>query len=504
MGTKILQFWSYFFLILFLSSHGCFSQNEEEEGIKRSDFPKHFLFGTATSSYQIEGAYNEDGKGVSNWDVFSHIPGKIKNNDTGDVANNHYHRFLEDIESIHSMGMNSYRFSISWTRILPGIEPFVTIHHFDLPFELDQRYGSWMSSQMQEDFVYFAKICFEEFGDRVKHWITINEINQIAKAAYLNGVSPPGHCSPPFGKCLAGNSDIEPLIVVHNMLLAHAKAVNLYRIYFQEKQGGSIGIAAGGNMYEPLTDSEFDKHAAERALIFDFSWVYDPLVYGDYPKEMREILGNQLPSFSDIEKNTIKESLDYIGINHYATLYTKDCLHSTCSFEGSYHPIQGFLETTWYRDDISIRETSEAAFVVVPRGLEEIINYAKERYPNKPIFITENGCSPPLGNGNKVEDILNDTKRIYYHKNYLASLAKALRNGGDVRGYFVWSLMDNFEWANGYTTRYGLLYVDRHTLKRRPKLSAQWFASFLGGNLQQLDKSSSFLNTNASSSLMDA
>ncbi|CAK9325173.1 unnamed protein product [Citrullus colocynthis] len=171
MGTKILLFFSNFFLILFLSSHQSFAQNEE---IKRSDFPEHFLFGTATSSYQIEGAYDEDGKGVSNWDVFSHIPGKVKNNDTGDVANDHYHRFLGDIELMHSMGMNAYRFSISWTRILPkgrfgkvnrrgvtfynkiidrlllkGIELFLTIHHFDLPIELDQRFGSWMSSQMQ-------------------------------------------------------------------------------------------------------------------------------------------------------------------------------------------------------------------------------------------------------------------------------------------------------------------------------------------------------------------
>lgn len=351
----------------------------------------------------------------------------------------------------------------------------------------------------REDFVYFSKICFEEFGDRVKYWITINEINLVAIKAYLEGVYPPAHCSPPFGNCSVGNSDVEPLIVVHNMLLAHAKAVHLYRAHFQEKEGGSIGIAACGHMYEPLTDHEFDKHAADRALLFNFAWVYDPIVYGDYPKEMRELLGNQLPSFSDIEKNIIRGSLDYIGINHYTTFYTKDCLHSTCS-QGSYHPIKGFFETTAYRDGISIGDpTGEARFFVVPRGLEEIVNYVKERYPNKPIFVTENGYSPPTSDSNKVEDILNDTKRVNYHNNYLASLAKAMRNGGDVRGYFVWSLMDNFEWIDGYTTRFGLLYVDLHTLERRPKLSAQWFASFLGGSLQQLAKSSSFLNT-----LMDA
>ncbi|XP_023535085.1 beta-glucosidase 18-like [Cucurbita pepo subsp. pepo] len=532
MGTKILPFCSSLLLILCLASHPSaqsFAQNEEQEQqeIKRSDFPDHFLFGTATSSYQIEGAFLEDGRGTSNWDAFSHIPGKIKNNDTGDVADDHYHRFLEDIELMHSMGMNAYRFSISWTRILPrgrfgkinrrgisfynkvidrlllrGIEPFVTIHHHDLPDELDKRYGSWMSSQMQEDFVYFARICFEEFGDRVKHWMTINEPNLVVLMAYIKGVYPPAHCSPPFGNCSVGNSDIEPLIVMHNMLLAHAKAVRLYRTHFQGKQGGSIGLVAFGHMYEPFTDNEFDRQAADRALIFNFAWVYDPIVYGDYPKEMQAILGSQLPRFSKAEKKVLKGSLDYIYVNHYTTLYTKDCLHSICSDDAN-RPIKGFLDTTGYRDGVSIGDpTGVDRFFVVPRGLEKIINYIKQRYPDKPIFVTENGYSAPLGDSNNVEDMVNDTKRVNYHKNYLASLAKAMRNGADVRGYFAWSLMDNFEWADGYGTRFGLLYVDRQTLERRPKRSAQWFASFLGGHPQAVAKSSSILNTNALDSLM--
>ncbi|XP_038899222.1 beta-glucosidase 18-like isoform X2 [Benincasa hispida] len=503
MGTKALPLFSIFSLVLFVSSHlsnQSFVQNEEE--INRSDFPEHFFFGTSTSSYQIEGGYVEDGRGMSNWDVFSHIPGKVKNNDTGDVADDHYHRFMEDIELMYSMGMNAYRFSISWTRILPkgrfgkvnrrgitfynkiidhlllkGIEPFVTIHHHDLPDELDKRYGSWMSFQMQEDFVYFAKICFKEFGDRVKHWLTINEPNLVTLMAYTRGVYPPAHCSPPFGNCSVGNSDIEPLIVMHNMLLAHAKAVRLYRTHFQEKQGGLIGIVVFGHMYEPLTDHQFDIQAVDRALIFNFAWVYDPIVYGDYPKEMREVFGNQLPSFSDSEKNIIRGSLDYICVNHYTTLYTKDCLYSACS-NGGDRPIKGFLDTMGYRDGVSIGDpTGVDRFFVVPRGLEKIINYIKQRYPNIPIYVTENGYSMPPGDGNKVEDIINDIKRVNFHKNYLASLARAMR--------------------------FGLLYVDLQTLERRPKLSAQWFASFLGGNLQQLTKSSSIINKNAYNSLMD-
>ncbi|XP_038898509.1 beta-glucosidase 18-like [Benincasa hispida] len=524
--TKIFPFFSYFFLLFLFFSDESFGQNEEE--IKRSDFPEHFFFGTATSSYQIEGAYLEDGRGLSNWDVFSHIPGKIKNNDNGDVADGHYHRFLEDIESMHSMGMNAYRFSISWTRILPkgrfgkvnrrgvafynkiidhlllkGIEPFVTIHHHDLPDELDKRYGSWMSSQMQEDFVYLARICFEEFGDRVKHWITINEPNVVTLMGYTVGFYPPARCSPPFGNCSTGNSDIEPLIVMHNMLLAHAKAVHLYRTHFEGKRGGSIGIVPYGHMYEPLTDHEFDKQAVERALIFNFAWVYDPLVYGDYPKEMREILGSQLPSFSDFEKSIIRGSVDYICVNHYTTFYTKDCLHSACP-NGGDHPIKGFLDTMEYRDSVPIGDpTGVDKLFVVPRGMEKIINYIKQRYPNRPILVTENGYSMPPSDGNTVEDILNDTKRINYHKNYLASVAKAMRNGADVRGYFIWSLLDNFEWTDGYAARFGLLYVDLQTLERRPKLSAHWFTSFLGGNPQQLTTSSSIINKTAFDSLMD-
>ncbi|CAK9325175.1 unnamed protein product [Citrullus colocynthis] len=183
-----------------------FAQNEEEE-IKRSDFPEHFYFGTATSSYQIEGGYDEDGRGMSNWDVFSHIPGKIKNNDTGDVADDHYHRFLEDIELMHSMGMNAYRFSISWTRILP-----------------EGRFGK----VNRRGITFYNKIIdhllLKEFGDRVKHWITINEPNVVTLMGYIVGVYPPAHCSAPFGNCSVGNSDVEPLIVMHNMLLAHAKS----------------------------------------------------------------------------------------------------------------------------------------------------------------------------------------------------------------------------------------------------------------------------------------
>ncbi|KAL5132446.1 Beta-glucosidase 18 [Glycine soja] len=474
--------------------------DEVEDAISRSDFPEEFLFGTSTSSYQIEGAPFEDGRGLSNWDVFSHTPGKIKNDENGDIADDHYHRYLEDIELMSSLGVNVYRFSISWTRILPrgiygdinpngimfynkiidnlllrGIEPFVTIHHHDLPQELEEKYGGWICLLMQRDFVHFAEICFKSFGDRVKYWTTINEPALVANYAYMKGIYAPGHCSPPFGNCNTGNSDVEPLIVVHNMLLAHAKAVELYRKHFQAKQGGTIGIVAHSVMYEPLRDEECDRQAVNRALAFLIPWVLDPL----YPAEMRSILGSQLPVFSLKEKSLLKGSIDFIGINHYGSLYVKDCSLSACSLEAD-HPITGFVEITGIRDGVPIGDqTGFSWFFVVPRGMQKLVDYVKIRYHNIPMYITENGYSSPHKPNVTMDDLLQDFKRIDYHKAYLAALLRAIRKGADVRGYMIWSLMDNFEWTSGYGVRYGLYYVDRHTLERIPKRSVQWFSSFL-------------------------
>ncbi|XWS11076.1 hypothetical protein CRYUN_Cryun38cG0052700 [Craigia yunnanensis] len=493
-----------FFVVVLLLSFSSNAQDFdiESQDVRRSQFPDNFLFGTSISSYQVEGGFLDDGKGLSNWDVFSHIPGNIKNNENGDVADDDYYLFLEDIEIAHSLGLNAYRFSISWARILPrgrfgevnpsgikfynkiidnlllkGIEPFVTIHHFDLPQELEDRYGSWLSPLMLEDFVLLAETCFKSFGDRVKYWTTINEPNMFAEMAYIRGIYPPAHCSVPFGNCSVGNSDIEPLIIVHNMLWSHAKAVKLYREHFQPKQGGSIGIIAHSHMYEPLRDGEYDGQAVNRALAFTGGWVIDPLVFGDYPPEMRQYHGSALPRFSPEETEYVKGSIDFIGLNHYSTLYAKDCIHSPCIVGGD-HFIRGFAYTTGERDGILIGElTGVERFYVVPRGMEKIVDYVSKRYNNMPIYVTENGYSP--SQTEQVPDLLHDVNRIKFHKGYLSALARAIRNGADVRGYFVWSLMDNFEWAGGYSTTFGLYYVDHRTLKRIPKLSAKWYEDFL-------------------------
>lgn len=474
--------------------------------IKKSDFPDGFLFGVATSAYQNEGAYLEDGKSLNNWDVFSLSPGHINNDDDGFIANDHYHRYMQDIEIIQSLGVDAYRLSMSWARILPkgrfgdvnpngimfynkildeltlrGIKPFVTIYHHDFPQELEERYGSWLSPLMQEDYVHYAETCFKNFGDRVKHWTTINEPNLFTKMAYQNGRYPPARCSQPFGDCDAGDSDLEPIIVTHNMLLAHGKAVNLYREKYQGEQGGQVGIVVDCIMHEPLTDSDYDQEAAKRGLAYAIGWALDPLILGEYPSEMRQFLGNQLPRFSTAETNFMKDSIDFIAVNHYSSTYAKDCMHSSCSPTAT-RPISGFYEGVSERDGVQIGEpTGIGSLPVVPRGFGEVIDYLKKRYNNKPMFITENGYSEP-NTPETLQDALQDFKRIEFHKMYLSSLAQSIRDGADVRGYFVWTLMDDFEWIIGYRTRFGLYYIDRETLDRVPKLSAKWYQDFLKNN----------------------
>ncbi|KAF5187200.1 Beta-glucosidase [Thalictrum thalictroides] len=486
-----------FFLIqiFFVRSH---------EEISRSQFPKEFFFGVATSSYQVEGAVLEDGRGFNNWDIFSHIKGNILDGDNADVADDHYHLFEEDVDLMHSLGINAYRFSISWTRILPkgrfgdinpkgiefynklidrlvlkGLEPFVTISHHDIPQELEDRYQSWLSPLIQDDFAYYADICFRNFGDRVKYWITINEPNLFVTNAYITGSYPPRRCSPPFGNCSSGDSDTEPLVAVHNMLLSHAKATKIYRKHYQAKQGGYITIVPHAGMFIPISDSEADREAAKRAVAFTAPWILDPLIHGEYPPEMRQCLGNRLPKFSPEEVDIVKDSLDFIGINHYATLYAKDCIHSSCD-SGSSRAIKGFVYTTGERNGTFIGEpTGFSRFFVVPKGLEMLLEYLKIRYNNKPMFLLENGMCQADGSIELDSELLHDIKRVNYHKSYLASLKRAMRNGADVRSYFVWSLIDNFEWTSGYSLRYGLYYVDYQTLKRIPKSSSKWYRDFL-------------------------
>ncbi|XP_025824240.1 beta-glucosidase 16-like isoform X2 [Panicum hallii] len=461
-------------------------------GLRRSEFPPSFLFGAGTSSYQIEGAYLEDNKGPSNWDVFTHIQGKIVDGSNGDVAVDHYHRYLVDTEMMHSLGLDSYRFSLSWSRILPkgrfggvnpagikfynnlinsllqkGIQPFVTINHFDVPRELEERYGSWLSPEMQEDFTYFADLCFKMFGDRVKHWTTFNEPNLMVKLGYFSGKYPPNHCSKPFGKCASGNSSTEPYIAAHNIILAHAKTVNIYRKNYQAKQGGSVGITIYMRWYEPLRNITEDHIAVSRAQSFEAPWFLDPLFFGDYPHDMHQILGSNLPKFTEGEKQLLKKQIDFVGINHYKTLYVKDCIFSPCDLDN--YIGDALVSESAERNGIPIgKPTPVENNYVVPSSMEKLVMYLNQRYQNIPLYITENGYAQIGNSSTTVEELFNDTER----------------KGANVKGYFVWSLMDNFEWLSGYTIKYGLCHVNFRSLKRTPRLSARWYSKFIKGSEQ--------------------
>ncbi|KAF5177944.1 Beta-glucosidase [Thalictrum thalictroides] len=366
------------------------SSNEE---ISRSQFPKGFFFGAATSSYQVEGAVFEDGKGLNNWDIFSHTQGLLLQNFTGDV--------------------------------LDGKNADVADDHY-------HRYEVWCSCR--DDFAYYADICFRNFGDRVKYWLTINEPNIFSTNAYKDGIYPPRRCSPPFGNCSLGDSDTEPLIVVHNMILSHAKATNIYRKYYQAKQGGYITIVPQASMLIPISNAEVDRGAANRAMAFSAPWILDPLLHGEYPSEMRQYLGDKLPTFSPEEVNIVKGSVDFIGFTHYSTLYAKDCIQSVCDSASS-HAIQGYVYITGERNGTFIGEaTAFPSFFVVPEGLEMLVEYLKTRYNNTPMFVLEHGMAQADEPIELHSELLHDEKRVNYHKSYLASLERAIRNGADVRG----------------------------------------------------------------------
>ncbi|KAK4258971.1 hypothetical protein QN277_005357 [Acacia crassicarpa] len=469
-----------------------------------SPLPTDFLFGTASSSYQYEGAYLSDGKGLSNWDVFSHTPGKIIDATNGDVAVDHYHRYLEDIELMDEVKLNSYRFSISWARILPkgrfgevnlaginfynrlidalllkGIEPFVTITHFDIPQELEDMYGGWLSPQSQEDFAFYAEVCFKWFGDRVKYWSTFNEPNLQVSFGYRTGLTPPGRCSKPFGNCIEGDSEFEPFIAAHNIILSHAAVVDIYRTKYQREQKGKIGIVIQTAWFEPISNSTADKRASERALSFTFKWFLDPIVFGKYPSEMQDILGSILPKFSKIEMMKLQKGLDFIGINYYSSFYVQDCIFSTCPSGEGVTKTEGLYLINMEKNGVPIGKPTPIGWSIYPQGMEKVITYIKDRYNNIPMFITENGYGEMDNPNATLEEHTNDVERVQFLEDHLNALFVAIRKGADVRGYFAWSLLDNFEWMFGHTRRFGIYYVDNSTLKRTKKLSASWYKNFI-------------------------
>ncbi|TVU34212.1 hypothetical protein EJB05_16043 [Eragrostis curvula] len=447
----------------------------------RGDFPEKFAFGAGTAAYQYEGAAAEDGRSPSIWDTYAHSARNL-NEGTGDIASDGYHKYKalcappEDVKLMTDMGMEAYRFTISWSRLIPGIQINVVLYHMDLPQILEDEYGGWVSPRIIDDFTAYADVCFREFGDRVAHWTTMLEPNIMAQGCYDNGGLPPNRCSHPYGtNCTVGNSTTEPYLFVHHSLLAHSSIVKLYREKYQTTQKGIIGL----NMYSmglyPFTDSAEDIDATERAKSFLYGWILHPLVYGDYPETMRKAAGSRLPSFSNNESELVINAFDFIGLNHYSSIYVSN---NADAVEG---PLQDFTADmatlfTATKNDAPTTMLLPGK-MVDPQGLEHILRYFQNTYGNFSFYIQENGYGGADGK-------LNDVERIDYLAKYMASTLKAIGSGANVRGYSVWSFVDLYEIFGGYKSYYGLVAVNFNTTGRRRQLrhSAHWYSDFLKNN----------------------
>ncbi|MCO5601905.1 hypothetical protein L7F22_056031 [Adiantum nelumboides] len=465
------------FSVIVLVAHA--HTGSEHEQLRRSDFPKGFLFDAASSAYQIanfygivfpvpsqlskhfyEGAANEEGRGPSIWDTFTKNKSNTVDGSTGCLSNDEYHHYKEDIELLSKMGMDAYRFSFSWSRLIPGRDQTLCqLYHFDLPQALQGAYGGWLSPLIVDDFSTYAEMCFREFGDRVKHWITFNEPSSFVILGFNNGSFPPGRCSKHVNGCVSGDSGTEPYIAGHNVLLSHAAVVRAYRDRYQVTQGGSIGLTVSTAWYVPMSSSDADVMAVQRALDFLIGWFLDPLVFGSYPASMQLLVGDRLPSFTSAESTLLKGSLDFIGINYYSTYYASKYI-SPNKKDKDFFQIWMLCFSWLYID---------------PYGIYNIVQYISKAYNGIPIFVTENGVDEASNFSLPLNRVLDDHKRVQY-----LFLNKVIRNGADVLGYFVWSsLLDDFEWTSGYSVRFGLFYVDFATLKRYPKTSVQWFTKLL-------------------------
>ncbi|XVF56382.1 hypothetical protein PTKIN_Ptkin06aG0116000 [Pterospermum kingtungense] len=469
----------------------------------RADFPPHFVFGVSTSSFQIEGGIKEGGRGPSIWDVFSHTQAKIIDGSNADVAVDFYHRYKEDIDLIAELGFKAYRFSISWPRIFPdglgikvneegitfynnvidallekGIEPYVTLHHWDLPLHLHESMGGWLNKQIVDYFAIYADTCFAHFGDKVKTWTTINEPMHIAVGGYDTGISAPGRCE---------NSSTETYLAAHHMILAHAAAVSIYQTKYKGKQGGLIGLVVDCEWAEANSDKLEDKLAAVRRVEFQLGWFLHPLYFGEYPKSMHERLRDLLPEFTEEDEELLKSPMDFVGLNQYTSRLV--CHAEDSAEEGHFAKAQQVEKIVEWEDGEMIGEKAASEWLyVVPWGMRRVLNYIADTYNNPPIYIKENGMDDEENETASLHEMLDDQMRIRFYKAYLAAVAQAIKDGVDVRGYFAWSFLDNFEWSHGYTKRYGLVYVDyKNGLTRHPKSSAFWFKNFLKGSQASQD-----------------
>jgi beta-glucosidase len=444
-----------------------------------TEFTKSFLWGAATSAYQIEGSPLADGAGPSNWHRFSHQPGRIQDGDTGDVACDHYRRWREDVDIMSLLGLNAYRLSLAWSRILPegtgpvnergldfyrslidlllerGIEPFVTLFHWDYPAALDNR-GGWKNPDSASWFAEYARVVVHALGDRVRYWTTINEPWVVVDAGYLHGVHAPG----------VRDVRLAPWISL-SLLRAHGEGVRALRA----EGATQVGLVVNLEPKDPASDSSEDVAAARRSDVYMNQQYLDAIRLGRYPEGMAEVFGDTWPGFMERDLTGVSEPLDFLGINYYQRSVVR---HDENALPPQAAPVHS-----------PEKEYSDLGWEVYPEGLTRTLLWVKERYGDIPLYVTENGMALPEP-GTLDDPSLDDPRRISYLRSHITAVRKAMERGVDVRGYFVWSLLDNFEWSCGRSKRFGIVHVDRETQQRTLKSSAYYYRDVIrshGGRL---------------------
>ncbi len=440
-------------------------------------FPPGFLWGAATAAYQIEGAWNEDGKGKSIWDTFTHQPHRILNGETGDMACDHYHKMPQDVALMKELGLKSYRFSISWPRVIPqghgainsagldfydrlvdqlltaGIVPNVTLNHWDLPQAIQDQ-GGWPNRDCAKWFAEYAQVVFERFGDRVPFWSTHNEPWVLAFLGYG------------FGDFAPGIADYSQAYQAsHHLLVAHGKAVQAFR---QGGYKGEIGIVLSVAHYLSASESESDRAACQRAYENGTAFFTEPLFKGHYPPMLFEWIGTQAPKIEAGDLKLISQPIDFVGLNYYMTLKV------------AFQQWGGLLKQTATQVSAPGWGTTEMGWGINPPGLTAVLLDFHQKYGNLKIYITENGCA--LKDSPDATGFVRDWGRINFLRSHFLAVHDAIQAGVNVQGYYVWSLMDNFEWAHGFSPRFGLVRVDYETLQRIPKQSALWYSHAIARN----------------------
>src|SRR5215203_217376 len=455
------------------------------EGDSGLSFPENFLWGTATASYQIEGAVNEGGRGASIWDTFSHTPGKVHHGDTGDIACDHYHRLDEDLDLMSELGLQAYRFSVAWPRIQPegggpanqngldfyralvdglrqrSIEPMLTLYHWDLPQALQDK-GGWTSRETSERFAEYAGIVYDAFSDDVEFWITLNEPWVAAWMGYGLGVHAPG---------ISDSS--QALAATHHLLLGHGFATERMR---SAGDGNQLGVTLNLHPARPSRDREADREAARRVDGQANRLYLDPLFHGDYPEDVISYYrerGVDLSFVQDGDLGRISVPIDFLGINYYF----RNTVREAPEEEGQSIPFADLGARTVIPHEA---EKTAMGWPVEPDGLTEVLVRIKEEYADLPMYVTENGRA--VHDYIDPEGDVDDEERVSYLDAHFRAAHEAVAQGVDLRGYMVWSFLDNFEWAEGYSKRFGLVFVEYGTQRRVPKSSARWYSEAIQRN----------------------